>query len=97
MSIRRSFIELIETGTPHQLQAAIDQGEDVNAQDKLLGWTALMYAARFNQNLRVITTLLKAGPDGKAKSNEGKTAFDYAQDNESLEAPTPTGGSEAQY
>jgi len=109
----------VETGTPQQIQAAIDQGEDVNAQDKLLGWTALMYAARFNKNpevittllkanadvnakdtdgwtplmwaawknqdLRVITTLLKAGADGKAKSNEGKTAFDYAQDNESLQ------------
>jgi ankyrin repeat protein len=44
-----------------------------------------MWAAWKNQDLRVITTLLKAGADGKAKSNEGKTAFDYAQDNESLQ------------
>ena len=118
MPRRRTFIKLVETGTPQQVQTAIDQGEDVNAQEKFLGWTALMYAARFNKNpevittllkagadvnakdtdgwtplmwaawknqdLRVITTLLKAGADGKAESNEGKTAFDYAQDNESL-------------
>lgn len=62
MSRRRTFIELVETGTPQQIQAAIDQGEDVNAKDKLLGWTALMYAARFNKNPEVITTLLSAVP-----------------------------------
>ena len=43
-----------------------------------------MHKTREDSNLRVITTLLKAGADGKALSNEGKTAFDYAQDNESL-------------
>jgi hypothetical protein len=31
----------------------------------------------------VITILLKAGADGKAEGNEGKTAFDYVQDNDS--------------
>ena len=40
-----------------------------------------MYAAGFNKNPDVITTLLNAGADAKAKSNEGKTAFDYAQNN----------------
>jgi ankyrin repeat protein len=44
----------------------------------------LMYAAGNNQNPEVITTLLKAGADGKAKSTDGKTAFDYAQANEKL-------------
>jgi ankyrin repeat protein len=32
----------------------------------------------------VITTLLRAGADAKAKDNYGKTAFDYAQNNEKL-------------
>jgi len=40
-----------------------------------------MFAASFNKNPDVITTLLNAGADAKAKSIEGKTAFDYAQDN----------------
>ena len=43
-----------------------------------------MWAGWKNQNLRVITTLLKAGADGKARINEGKTAFDYAKGNGSL-------------
>jgi len=77
------FFELVKTRTPQSVQAAIDQGADVNAQNKD-GATPLMYAAAFNQNPEVITTLLKAGADGKAKSNERKTAFDYAQGNEKL-------------
>ena len=44
-----------------------------------------MYAAAYNPNEEVITTLLKAGADAKAKSHEGKTAFDYAQGNAKLE------------
>ena len=43
-----------------------------------------MYAAMYNQNPEEITTLLKAGADGKAKDREGKTAFDHAQVNEKL-------------
>jgi ankyrin repeat protein len=59
-------------------------GADVKAQDKNNGLTALMYAAETNQNPEVITTLLKSGADAKAKDNAGKTALDYAQDNENL-------------
>jgi len=32
----------------------------------------------------VITTLLKAGADAKAKDSAGKSAFDYAQSNAKL-------------
>jgi ankyrin repeat protein len=32
----------------------------------------------------VITVLLKAGADGTAKDSMGKTAFDYAKNNEKL-------------
>jgi hypothetical protein len=43
-----------------------------------------MYAAGSDPNPEVIITLLRAGADGKAKDTVGKTAFDYAQDNEKL-------------
>ena len=48
------------------------------------GMTALMWAAADNQNPDVINRLLKAGADAKAKDNQGKSAFDYAQDNAGL-------------
>ncbi len=43
-----------------------------------------MDAAGSNMNPEVITTLLKAGADAKAKDNYGETAFGYAQNNEKL-------------
>ena len=111
------LFELVETGTPRDVQAAIDKGADVKAQDKLgrtplllaaehnpnpgvitvllkagadieaacnCGITPLIGAAELNNHPEVITTLLKAGADAMTKSNKGKTAFDYAQDNEKL-------------
>jgi ankyrin repeat protein len=77
------FFELAKTGTPQQVQAAINKGANVNAQDNR-GWTALMFAAANNPDPEVISTLLEADADAKARSNEGKTAFDYAQDNDKL-------------
>lgn len=61
-------------GTPEQVQAAIDAGAKVNDHDEF-GRTPLMLAAAKNNNPDVITTLLNAGADAKAKDIEGKTAF----------------------
>ena len=58
-------------------------GADINAQAKR-GTTALMLAARYNQTLEVITTLLTAGADTKLINLDGKTALDYAKDNEAV-------------
>jgi ankyrin repeat protein len=60
------FFGLAKTGTPQSVQAATDKGDDPNARDKD-GTTPLMYAAWFNQNPQVITTLLKAGADINAR------------------------------
>jgi ankyrin repeat protein len=43
-----------------------------------VGKTALMYAAEYNQNPEVITTLLKAGADLEAQDKTGMTALMYA-------------------
>ena len=59
----------------------LNAGAKLDDRDELFGRTALMWAAKYNENPEVITTLLNAGADAKAKSNEGKTAFDYAQNN----------------
>ena len=57
---------VVISGTPQSVQAAIDQGADVNARDAI-GGTPLMWAAMYNQNPEVITTLLKAGADIMAR------------------------------
>ncbi len=77
------FFELVKTGMPQDVQAAIRNGADVNAWF-FNGRTPLMCAAGFNKNPEVTTVLLKAGADPKAKDIFGKTAFDYAQNNTKL-------------
>jgi ankyrin repeat protein len=69
---------------PDVITTLLRAGADIEARDLVYGGTALQWAAGWNPNPEVITTLLSAGADGKAKSNEGKTAFDYAQYNEKL-------------
>lgn len=63
---------LVASGTPRQVQAAIDNGADVNARD-VLNMTPLMYAAELNPNPKVITTLIAAGADIKARDDHGAT------------------------
>ncbi len=71
------YFQLVENGTPQDVQAAIDKGLDVNAVDKE-GHTLLMHAVN-NQNPLVITTLLKAGADINAKDTTfGGTALVWA-------------------
>jgi hypothetical protein len=53
---------VVFAGTPQQVQAAIDTGADVNAQDTA-GQTVLMKAAAFNQNPAVTAILLRDGAD----------------------------------
>jgi ankyrin repeat protein len=66
-----------DDGTP-MASTAVDNTQDEN------GRRALIDAAAHTQNPEVITTLLNAGADVKARSDSGKTAFDYALDNDKL-------------
>ena len=66
------FFELVKTGTPQAVQAAINEDTDPNAQDKY-GWTPLMYAAGFNPKPEVIAVLLKAGADIETRDKCGAT------------------------
>ena len=56
-------------------------GANVNARNSK-GMTALMLAAMNNSNPEVVKALINAGADIFAKDNEGKTALNYAKDNE---------------
>jgi ankyrin repeat protein len=69
------FFELVKTGTPQDVQAAISNGANVNVRGKEFGTTPLMGAAEFNSNPEVITTLLKAGANVDFRDKDGWTAL----------------------
>ena len=62
------FFERVKTGTPQDVQKAISNGADINARNEYYGETPLIYAAQYNSNPAVITTLLKAGADIEART-----------------------------
>ena len=84
-SVYAQTMDLFRVVTPQEAQVAISKGADVKS--RFGGMTPLMYAAAYNKDPEVITVLLKAGADAKAKDRWGKTAFDYAQ-YDINEAPT---------
>lgn len=48
------------------------------------GKTPLMYAAQYSSSTKIIKRLMEAGASTSIRSTEGKTAFDYAQENNML-------------
>ena len=57
----------------------LQQGAEVNAQCKLNGWTALMYAASACSTVTVVKMLLDRGADGTVKTWSGLTAVTIAR------------------
>lgn len=49
------------------------------------GKTPLMYAAQYSDSTKILNSLMEAGAITSIRSTEGKTAFDYAQENKLLE------------
>jgi len=76
----QDIFTLAMSGTPEEIQAAIDAGTKLDDRDNK-GRTPLIWAAEFNHHPEVITTLVNAGADPTITSKAGKTALDYAQDN----------------
>lgn len=61
----------------------IAEHSPINARDNR-GMTALMLAAEWNTNPEVVGDLLAAGANAKLRSDAGKTALDYAEQNAHL-------------
>ena len=75
--------EFWESATSPEVQAELANGADVQARTED-GWTPLHKAVRYSKAPKVVMTLLDAGADPKAKTNDGKTAFDLMQENKKL-------------
>ena len=61
--------------TTEVITTLIKAGADINTRGTEINRTALIWASKGQINPKVITLLLKAGIDAKAKDNKGKTAF----------------------
>ena len=68
------FVSLCFSGSPEDIQAALDDGANVNAKRKGDDMSALMAAASFNDP-EAVKALLKAGADVDAVNEDGATAL----------------------
>jgi ankyrin repeat protein len=71
-------------GKLKNIRTIINAGAEINIKEKAEGKTPLMVAAA-ESNPEIIKFLLSQGADGSIKDSNGKTAFDYAEDNYLLE------------
>ena len=77
MSGRTQLMKAAKSGNDWQLKRLLEAKADVNLKDND-GWTALMYAVRYNEGLECVELLLDAGADIKAVNNFGLTAIALA-------------------
>ena len=73
----KKFLSLCKSGTLEEVIAALNDGANPNAKD-IECITALMHAANFNDDARILTVLLEAGADVRARSIYYMTALDWA-------------------
>lgn len=68
------LMKAAKAGNDWQIKALIDSGANINLQDKD-GWTALMYAVRYQDGLNSIELLLNANADIKITNKYGLSAL----------------------
>ena len=71
------WFEVMREGSVEDVRAALDAGADLHAREDY-GRTALMFAARWNENPEVAALLLDAGVDVHARDSDGRTALMWA-------------------
>ena len=71
---RTLLMKAAKVGNDWQVKTLLDAGADVNLKDND-GWTALMYAVRYQEGLECVQLLLDAGADIKIKNKYGSSAL----------------------
>lgn len=71
------LMKAAKAGNDWQIKRLIEAGAKVNLRDKD-GWTALMYAARYQENKSTIELLINAGSDITIKNNYNYSALSLA-------------------
>jgi len=84
-SVGRTVLMLAAASNPDPavISALVKAGAHVNARGPQ-GWTPLIMAAYSNPTPAVVLALLAAGANPRLRSDAGRTAFEYAQDNDGL-------------
>ena len=74
---RTALMKAVQSGNGWEIRSLIKSGADVNISDKD-GWTALMYAVRYQNNLDTVNILLKNGANIRTANKYGYTALQLA-------------------
>lgn len=74
---RTALMKAAKAGNGWEVRSLISSGADVNLKDRD-GWTALMYAVRYQNSLGLVGALLDAGADIQAASVYGVTTLQLA-------------------
>ncbi len=74
---RTLLMNAAKTGNEWQIKALINSGADISKADND-GWTALMYACRYQESLSTVKSLVESGADVKQKTTYGATALTMA-------------------
>ncbi len=65
-----ALMRAVKDGNDWKIRALIEAGADINAKDNE-GWTALMYAVRYQSNLSIVSFLIDNGADVKILTKYG--------------------------
>lgn len=68
------LMKAAKAGNEWQIKLLIKSDADLNIKDKD-GWTALMYAVRYQESVGVVNLLINGGADVKAKNNYDSSAL----------------------
>ena len=74
---RSLLMKAVKNGNDWEIRSLLESGADVNVKDND-GWSALMYAVRYQNNLEVVRLLLRNGADLTALNKYGSSPLDLA-------------------